>query len=111
MYRELFFMLGAHDVSSFFVVVFVFGGVRSFRMSQFYSWYYHTLPFLLWQTSLPVALRLVVLCGVELGFNVFPATALSSAVLQVGWLHRARHSYIEYRALGATLDKCSGRAT
>lgn len=24
---------------------------------QFYTWYYHTLPWLLWQTSLPVVLR------------------------------------------------------
>ncbi|CAM9454777.1 unnamed protein product [Ectocarpus fasciculatus] len=65
-------------VSNFIGIVFC----RSLHY-QFYSWYYHTLPFLLWQTSLPVALRLVVLCGVEMGFNVFPATALSSAVLQV----------------------------
>lgn len=64
-------------------------------MSQFYSWYYHTLPFLLWQTGLPVALRLVVLCGVEFGFNVFPATALSSGVLQVGWLERPCQRHME----------------
>lgn len=50
---------------------------------QFYSWYFHTLPFLLWQTNFSVAVRLAVLCGVELGFNVFPATPISSAVLQV----------------------------
>ncbi|CAM9171944.1 unnamed protein product, partial [Hapterophycus canaliculatus] len=50
---------------------------------QFYSWYYHTLPFLLWQTNFSVAVRLAVLCGVEFGFNVFPASPLSSAVLQV----------------------------
>lgn len=53
---------------------------------QFYSWYFHTLPFLLWQTNLPVAVRLAVLCGVEFGFNVFPATPISSAVLQVSRL-------------------------
>lgn len=56
--------------------------------AQFYSWYYHTLPFLLWQTNFPVIVRLAVLGGVELGFNVFPATPTSSAVLQVNILER-----------------------
>lgn len=54
------------------------------RGAQFYSWYFHTLPFLLWQTNYPIAVRLAVLVGVEFGFNVFPATPVSSAVLQVG---------------------------
>lgn len=58
-------------------------GVKLCVLSQFYSWYYHTLPFLLWQTDLPVVLRLVVLAAVEFSFNVFPASPTSSAVLQV----------------------------
>ncbi|CAM9928562.1 unnamed protein product [Pylaiella littoralis] len=65
-------------VSNFIGIVFC----RSLHY-QFYSWYYHTLPFLLWQTNFPVIVRLAVLGGVELGFNVFPATPTSSAVLQV----------------------------
>eukprot|EP00752_Nemacystus_decipiens_P006080 g5488.t1 len=65
-------------VSNFVGIVFC----RSLHY-QFYSWYFHTLPFLLWQTNFPVAVRLAVLCGVEFGFNVFPATPVSSAVLQV----------------------------
>lgn len=52
--------------------------------AQFYSWYYHALPFLLWQTGYPVVIRLALLMGVEFGYNVFPATPVSSAVLQVG---------------------------
>lgn len=54
-----------------------------FVLAQFYSWYYHTLPFLLWQTDLPVMGRLAVLAGIEISFNIFPATSTSSAVLQV----------------------------
>eukprot|EP00903_Cladosiphon_okamuranus_P014457 g13413.t1 len=65
-------------VSNFVGIVFC----RSLHY-QFYSWYFHTLPFLLWQTSFPVAVRLAVLCGVEFGFNVFPATPVSSVVLQM----------------------------
>lgn len=36
---------------------------------QFYVWYYHTLPFLLWSTRLPVVIRLLVLLGIELAWN------------------------------------------
>lgn len=36
---------------------------------QFYVWYYHTLPFLLWSTRLPVFARLALLLGVELAWN------------------------------------------
>lgn len=56
---------------------------------QFYSWYFHTIPFLLWQTNFPVAVRLAVLCGVEIGFNVFPATPVSSGMLQVSRFEHA----------------------
>jgi alpha-1,3-mannosyltransferase len=48
---------------------------------QFYSWYFHSMPFLLWQTRLPVLAKLAVLLAVECCWNVFPATAASSAVL------------------------------
>ena len=50
---------------------------------QFYSWYFHSLPYLLWRTKLPVALRIVVLIAAEVAFNVFPATPSSSIMLQV----------------------------
>jgi alpha-1,3-mannosyltransferase len=49
---------------------------------QFYSWYFHTLPFLLWNTKLPIVLRLVILAGIEIAFNVYPSTPMSSLVLQ-----------------------------
>jgi alpha-1,3-mannosyltransferase len=51
---------------------------------QFYCWYFHTLPYLLWQSSsLPVVAKLAVVMAIEWAFNVFPATPASSAVLQV----------------------------
>ena len=60
--------------------------------AQFYSWYFHTLPLLLWHcTDLPVPLKLVILGGIEYAFNVYPATAKSSTVLQViDGTHRCR---------------------
>lgn len=55
---------------------------------QFYSWYFHTLPFLLAAVPrVPLLAKLVVLGGIEYAFNVGDAsgagTPLSSAVLQV----------------------------
>lgn len=48
---------------------------------QFYSWYFMTLPYLLYQTRIPVVLSLLLLGAIEWSWNVFPATAESSRVL------------------------------
>ena len=51
---------------------------------QFYVWYYHTLPFLLWSTRVPVVIRLLLLLGVELAWNPWvgdSSTPASSALL------------------------------
>jgi alpha-1,3-mannosyltransferase len=48
---------------------------------QFYIWYFHTLPYLLWSTDLPTVLRLLVLGVLELTWNVYPSTQLSSVAL------------------------------
>jgi alpha-1,3-mannosyltransferase len=59
---------------------------------QFYAWYFHSLPFLLWWSSsssaarkwnLPIPLRLLCLAAMEWSFLTFPATPLSSAMLQL----------------------------
>lgn len=50
---------------------------------QFYVWYFHSVPMLLWAAPLPTPVRLLLWLGIELAFNVFPATAASSALLQV----------------------------
>jgi alpha-1,3-mannosyltransferase len=51
---------------------------------QFYSWYFHTLPMILWQTNArPWLGRLVILALSEYAFNVFPATPQSSLALQL----------------------------
>jgi len=50
---------------------------------QFYCWYFHQLPFLVWETMLPLPGKLAILGLIELAFNVFPATWWSSSALQV----------------------------
>lgn len=52
---------------------------------QFYVWYFHTLPLLLWISTgriLSIYVRLGIMGMIEYAFNVFPATPTSSAVLQ-----------------------------
>lgn len=48
---------------------------------QFYSWYFHTLPLLLWCTPLPTVMRLGLWAAVEVVWNVFPSRPWSSLLL------------------------------
>ncbi|ORX98842.1 glycosyltransferase family 58 protein [Basidiobolus meristosporus CBS 931.73] len=50
---------------------------------QFYSWYYHTLPYLLWKSRLSLINRFLMIGAIEYCWNVFPATFYSSLLLQV----------------------------
>lgn len=58
---------------------------------QFYAWYFASLPYLLWSSSmnnsiLTWAFRLLPLVAVEVAFLTFPATPWSSAILQFSHL-------------------------
>lgn len=48
---------------------------------QFYVWYYHTLPFLLWSTTFSNKIRLLLLGLIELCWNTYPSTNVSSICL------------------------------
>eukprot|EP01102_Stenamoeba_stenopodia_P007874 TRINITY_DN2222_c0_g2_i2.p1 TRINITY_DN2222_c0_g2~~TRINITY_DN2222_c0_g2_i2.p1 ORF type:complete len:422 (-),score=74.69 TRINITY_DN2222_c0_g2_i2:136-1401(-) len=48
---------------------------------QFYVWYFHTLPFLLWSTSLPVLVKMGLWGVIEVIWNIFPPRPATSAVL------------------------------
>ncbi|KAL6515991.1 dolichyl-P-Man:Man(5)GlcNAc(2)-PP-dolichol alpha-1,3-mannosyltransferase [Orobanche gracilis] len=48
---------------------------------QFYSWYFYSLPYLLWRTPFPTWLRLILFFTVELCWNIYPSNVSSSAVL------------------------------
>ena len=69
-------------VTSIFVSNFIGVAFARTLHYQFYSWYFHTLPWLLWHTGLPLVLKLSCLLAIEVAFNVFPATWWSSAALQ-----------------------------
>ncbi|XP_071392938.1 dol-P-Man:Man(5)GlcNAc(2)-PP-Dol alpha-1,3-mannosyltransferase [Centroberyx affinis] len=53
---------------------------------QFYVWYFHTLPYLLWSggvKKLAHLLRVLILGLIELSWNTYPSTNYSSAALHV----------------------------
>ncbi|KAK9500925.1 hypothetical protein O3M35_002087 [Rhynocoris fuscipes] len=60
---------------------------------QFYIWYYHTLPYLLWCTDLSVTFRLLLLGFIELSWNTYPSTNISSAILHVCHIVLMYHLY------------------
>jgi alpha-1,3-mannosyltransferase len=49
---------------------------------QFYVWYFHMLPHLLWCIRIPTYGRVLIMLMIEVAFNVYPATAWSSLLLQ-----------------------------
>uniref|UniRef100_A0A7N0TTJ8 dolichyl-P-Man:Man5GlcNAc2-PP-dolichol alpha-1,3-mannosyltransferase n=1 Tax=Kalanchoe fedtschenkoi TaxID=63787 RepID=A0A7N0TTJ8_KALFE len=75
-----------HIVTTMFVGNFI--GIICARSLhyQFYSWYFHSLPYLLWVTNFPTVLRLILFAVVELCWNVYPSTTYSSTLLLIAHL-------------------------
>ena len=48
---------------------------------QFYVWYFHQIPYLLYCTKLPVIVKLVIMGVIEYCWNTYPSTNLSSGLL------------------------------
>ncbi|KAG8370652.1 hypothetical protein BUALT_Bualt13G0005500 [Buddleja alternifolia] len=48
---------------------------------QFYSWYFYSLPYLLWRTPFPSWLRLILFAAVEFCWNIYPSNSYSSMLL------------------------------
>ena len=48
---------------------------------QFYSWYYHTIPFLLYACNVNLAIASVLFLAIEYCWNVYPSTNFSSFLL------------------------------
>ncbi|GMF34753.1 unnamed protein product [Phytophthora lilii] len=91
-------------VTSLFVINFA-GIVFSRTLHyQFYSWYYPTLPYLLWCSDLPLLLKMAALLNNEYAFNTFPSTTMSSLMLQLTnlfllitlYLNQKSNSFVPY---------------
>ncbi|UXI15859.1 Protein bric-a-brac 1 [Sarcoptes scabiei] len=50
---------------------------------QFYIWYYHSLPFLIWNLEYKTPTKICILGLIEFVWNVYPSTAWSSALLHL----------------------------
>lgn len=50
---------------------------------QFYSWYFHMIPYILWHIRIPIVLKIILFMFIEISFNKFPATSLSSSILEI----------------------------
>jgi len=48
---------------------------------QFYVWYYHTLPHLLWLSPYPNIIRIILFFLIEIMWNIFPSNPYSSLTL------------------------------
>jgi alpha-1,3-mannosyltransferase len=48
---------------------------------QFYSWYFYTLPYLLWRTNYHLIIKLIMFFAIEICWNIYPSTAYSSLLL------------------------------
>lgn len=48
---------------------------------QFYSWYFYSLPYLLWKTSFPTFVRLILFLAIEFCWNIYPSSVYSSTTL------------------------------
>lgn len=50
---------------------------------QFYSWYFFSIPYLLWRTDLPNVIKLLCMLLIEVAWNQHPPLAWSSVLLQM----------------------------
>ncbi|XP_067945552.1 dol-P-Man:Man(5)GlcNAc(2)-PP-Dol alpha-1,3-mannosyltransferase-like [Watersipora subatra] len=48
---------------------------------QFYVWYFHTLHYLVWDINLPSIYKMLILGTIEMCWNTYPSTVVSSAAL------------------------------
>jgi len=75
------YIISAFFISNFIGIVFS----RSLHY-QFYSWYYMTIPYLLWRTNILLPLKVVLLFCIEICWNIYPSTPKSSGLLLISHL-------------------------
>ncbi|KAJ0181282.1 hypothetical protein K1T71_003367 [Dendrolimus kikuchii] len=64
---------------------------------QFYSWYFHSLPYLLWSNNFSVIVRFLILAMIEMCWNTYPSTELTSAILHISHIAVLYGVYLKLR--------------
>lgn len=65
---------------------------------QFYTWYFHSLPFLLWAGPLPIMLKILGILAIEVVFNIYPPHSTAALVLSFVHLTILVSLFVEKRA-------------
>lgn len=73
-------------IVTLFVVNFIGMACSRSLHYQFYVWYYHSLPLILWATKFSVPFKILILGCIEYAWNQYPSTAFSSLVLHASHL-------------------------
>lgn len=73
--------LGQLFVLPFFTANFIGIAFSRSLHYQFYVWYYHTLPYLIWCTNFSSVTKFAILGVIELCWNTYPSTVSSSLAL------------------------------
>ncbi|XP_057965594.1 dol-P-Man:Man(5)GlcNAc(2)-PP-Dol alpha-1,3-mannosyltransferase isoform X2 [Malania oleifera] len=99
-----------HIVTTMFVGNFI--GIICARSLhyQFYSWYFYSLPYLLWRASFPTLLRLLLFTMVEVCWNIYPSNVFSSALLLCAHLVILWGIWVAPPEYPYTVDKSSNRS-
>lgn len=70
---------------------------------QFYAWYAHTLPFLLWGGPFPAPVKLACLTAIEVVFNIYPPHPMAALVLNVAHMAIIASLFAEKQARKETI--------
>jgi len=96
------FIFSSLSLSNFIGIVFA----RSLHY-QFYVWYFFSLPHLLYMTNLPLCIKLFLLLTIEISFNTYPSTSLSSFLLQAAHIVLLTALYLAPAPLALSLSLSS----
>lgn len=69
---------------------------------QFYVWYFHSLPYLIWYTEYQLSVKFLLLGVIEMAWNTYPSTDVSSAMLHIS--HLALLFGVGRKFFGTVLD-------
>lgn len=77
---------------------------------QFYVWYYHSLPMILWATKYSVVVKILILGCIEFAWNEYPSTTFSSLLLHASHLAIIIGLFTRYLKTPSSAVANSGRS-